>query len=179
MTRKLPFNLAEFLTLLLKFTDFHTDTEEFLSCLNIWDDFVEFMQIQADSNLPSLPHEPEFAPAQYSGPLVELADHLVDRIMFSSNSKILGELDTESYVKHEESSGEETTSTELLDFQSRCFDLISGVAGLYPTESVSRLAPKLLASLGTISALQASLAARQGSYRVLQLGYFLVISFLP
>jgi hypothetical protein len=166
MTRKLPFQLADFLSLMLKFTAFHEEEESFISCLDIWDDFVEFMQIQADSNLPSMPHEPEFAPENYVAPLVNLADHLADRIMFSTNSKILETLDTDSYEKHDEN-GDPITSSELLDFQSRCFNIISGVLGLFPTQTIAQLGPKLIASLSKISAVQAAATAQQGTMVVL------------
>eukprot|EP01122_Echinamoeba_exundans_P015997 TRINITY_DN7983_c0_g1_i1.p1 TRINITY_DN7983_c0_g1~~TRINITY_DN7983_c0_g1_i1.p1 ORF type:complete len:1032 (+),score=192.84 TRINITY_DN7983_c0_g1_i1:28-3096(+) len=160
MTRKLPFQLQDFLALMLKFTAFHEEEETFISCLDIWDDFVEFMQIQADTNLPCMPHEAEFAPDNYVAPLVNLADHLVDRIMFSTNSKILQTLETDSYEKHDEN-GDPVTSSELLDFQSRCFNIISGVLGLFPTQTIAQLGPKLVANLSKISAVQTAAASQQ------------------
>lgn len=171
MNRRLPFQLGQFLSLLLTYTAYQTESDGFLMCLDIWDDLVEFLQIQTQAAMPALNNEASTSTEHFIGPTVDLVDQLVDRIMFGTNAAVLTTLDAEDPI--DASSGTTLSSTEtrsleetmsdLMTFQTRCLNLISGVLSLFPQQAVARLGPKLMAILGKIGQVQAAIGSRSGS----------------
>ena len=121
------FPIVDFLSLLYQYTFMQASLEAFLSCLEIWDTFLDYLISQQEGSSPSSLH------LRYADALAALAQELTRRSQFATNAAVLCSLDAE-----ESSAG--VNDSELESYLEGCLNLIGKVSQLYPEKILGTLA---------------------------------------
>lgn len=120
------FPIIEFLSLLFRYSFMQNELDGFLSCLEIWETFLDYIISQQENGEPSSLHK------RYELGLASLSNQLVQKIQFQSNGKFLKSLDSQS------SSIEDDSEFEI--YISSSLNIIGKIAQLYPTKILEILA---------------------------------------
>ena len=128
--QKEGFPIIEFLSLLFQFTFMQTSLEGFLSCIEIWETFLDYIISQQEGTQPSSLH------LGYANGLSALGQQLVIKIQYKTNSSLLETLDTES-------TSEEENDSELEMYLDASLNIIGKIAQLYPEQILTVLSPLL------------------------------------
>ena len=113
--------MIEFLSLLFQYTFMQASLEGFMSCLEIWETFLDYILSQQEDSQPSVLH------LRYADGLAALTQELVRKALFNTNARLLDTLDTED-------SADGANDSEIETYLSGCLNLIGKVAQLYPAK---------------------------------------------
>ena len=125
------FSTTELLELFFKLTFNHTSTEAIESCIEIWDDFLDQLQVIYESKAS--------APTEYMGLLVSLFNESLKMTQFVTNQDLLNDLDGEEL----DADGE----TERGRFLSSNIEIIAKICVLHPIDILNALVPNLKSTI--------------------------------
>ena len=130
------FSTIELLELFFKLTFNHTSTEAIESCIEIWDDFLDQLQVIYESKAS---RPTESAPTEYMGLLVSLFNESLKMTQFVTNQDLLNDLDGEEL----DADGE----TERGRFLSSNIEIIAKICVLHPIDILNALVPNLKSTI--------------------------------
>ncbi|XP_023654269.1 exportin-6 [Paramormyrops kingsleyae] len=129
------FPIVEFLELLFKYT-FHQPTHEgYLSCLDIWTVFLDYLTTKIRSRLP----DRESVLNRYKDALVLLLREVLHRVQFRYSQAQLEELDDETL--------DDDQQTEWQRYLRQSLEVVAKVMELLPSHAFSTLFPLLQENL--------------------------------
>ena len=134
------FSTIELLELFFKLTFNHTSTEAIESCIEIWDDFLDQLQVIYESRPYDLSlGSKASAPTEYMGLLVSLFNESLKMTQFVTNQDLLNDLDGEEL----DADGE----TERGRFLSSNIEIIAKICVLHPIDILNALVPNLKSTI--------------------------------
>ena len=130
------FPIIPFLSLLYQYTFMQTSLEGFLSCLEIWEAFLDYLLSQQENNQSGIIYE------RYADGLAALTSELTQKSQFQSNAELLSTLDAED-------STEGANDSELETYYTGCLNIIGKVALLYP-DKILGILPRVIDRLQSV-----------------------------
>eukprot|EP01098_Paradermamoeba_levis_P016352 TRINITY_DN8790_c0_g1_i1.p1 TRINITY_DN8790_c0_g1~~TRINITY_DN8790_c0_g1_i1.p1 ORF type:complete len:489 (+),score=143.16 TRINITY_DN8790_c0_g1_i1:134-1600(+) len=134
------FPVIQFLSLLFKFTLMQVTLDSFLSCLEIWEDFIDHVAQKEvkDANAFNLVRQ------RYFDCFMSLMQEVIKKSSFSLNWNELNELDdtVETTKTSElEPDSETVQQSELESLTSSCINIAYKISQLYPDQALEALFP--------------------------------------
>ena len=120
------FSSVEILELFFKLTYFQTSTDAIEACLEIWDDFLDQLQVMQESKI-------ENSSEIYTPLLVSLFNESLKMTQFVHNHDLLNDLDNEDV--------DEDGETERGKFISSNIEVIAKICQLHPLDILNALIP--------------------------------------
>ena len=121
---KIPtFPIMEFLGLVFEYTFKQTNCESFLSALELWNIFIDYLSLKIKHDSKQL----EQIVSHYKEPIVSLLVHLSRKIQFKYNQRSLDQLDNESL--------DDDFLTEWMHYSHSCIEVMANIADMYPLEA--------------------------------------------
>ncbi|XP_012676980.1 exportin-6 [Clupea harengus] len=148
------FPLVEFLGLLFKYTFNQPTHEGYLSCLDIWSIFLDYMTTKIRSRLA----DSDSVLNRYKDALVLLLREVLNRIQFRSNQSQLEELDDETL--------DDDKQTEWQRYLRQSLEVVAKVMELLPSQTFSTLFPVLQEDLDIYLGLQQFIVTSGSSRRL-------------
>ncbi|KYQ91032.1 exportin 6 [Tieghemostelium lacteum] len=124
------FPISDFLSLLFQYSFLQPSSESFLSCIEIWNKFLDYLITQSTEK--SQP-----APTKYTDGLLLFQSELVKRTLFSFSKNILSQIDDEE----EDIDEEENVETKFDNYIKQCIEVVAKITELYPNKSLENLYP--------------------------------------
>ena len=121
------FSAVQILEIFFKMTFYHTSTDAIEACLDIWDDFLDQLQVMQESKVQK--HDSE----QYMSLLVSLFNETLKMTQFVYNHDLLNDLDNEEI--------DEEGETERGRFVSSNIEVIAKICQLHPIDILNALIP--------------------------------------
>ncbi|XP_044160267.1 LOW QUALITY PROTEIN: exportin-6 [Bufo gargarizans] len=148
------FPVVEFLSLLFKYT-FHQPTHEgYLSCLDIWALFLDYLTNKIRNRL----EDREAIIGRYEDALVLLLTEVLNRIQFRYNQTQLEELDDETL--------DDDQQTEWQRYLRHSLEVVAKIMELLPTHAFSTLFAALRENLDVYLGLQQCIVTTGGEQRL-------------
>eukprot|EP01132_Coremiostelium_polycephalum_P005080 gene5080-6324_t len=126
------FPISDFLSLLYRYSFIQKEYfDSFLSCIDIWSTFLDFLINQTTEN--GIP-----PPQKYSDGLLLFQSELVKCILFSYSKDSLNDIDD---MEEELDDELHQPETKLNSYIKKCIETVSKVTELYPVKSIENLFP--------------------------------------
>jgi hypothetical protein len=123
---KMPtFPIMEFLGLVFQYTFKQTSCEAFLSALEVWTIFIDYLSIKIKQEQDS--KQVTLILSHYKEPIVSLLVHISRKIQFKYNQRALEELDNENL--------DDDFVTEWQQYLYSCIEVIAKIMDIYPLET--------------------------------------------
>ena len=121
---KMPsFPIMELLGLVFDYTFKQSNCESFVSALELWNIFVDYLNLKIKHDLKQM----DQIVSHYKEPIVSLLVHLSRKIQFKYNQRSLDQLDNESL--------DDDFMTEWQHFSHTCIEMIANISDMYPFEA--------------------------------------------
>lgn len=117
------FPIMEFLGLVFDYTFKQSNYESFLSALELWTIFVDYLSLKIKHDSKQM----DQTLSLYKEPIVSLLVHLSRKIQFKYNQRALDQLDNESL--------DDDFMTEWQHFSHNCIEMMANIADMYPFET--------------------------------------------
>ncbi|CAG2107015.1 unnamed protein product [Medioppia subpectinata] len=123
---KIPtFPIMEFLGLVFEYTFKQTNCDSFLSALELWNIFIDYLSVKIKQQNDS--KQVNLIVNHYKEPIVSLLVHLSRKIQFKYNARDLDKLDNENL--------DDDYLTEWQHFSHNCIEVMANIADMYPLET--------------------------------------------
>lgn len=119
------FPIMEFLGLVFQYTFKQTSNDSFLSALEVWTIFIDYLNIKIKQEMDS--KQINAILNRYKEPIVSLVLHICRKIQLKYNQRAIDELDNENI--------DDDFNTEFEKYLFTCIEIIAKIADIYPLET--------------------------------------------